>query len=407
MKTANFFPRHALALAACLASLGAQAQLSDNVVRIGVMADMSGPYSTDGGPGFALGARMAVEDFGGSVLGKPIEIVTADDQNKPDVGTTIARQWIERDKVDTIVTTSASPIALGVAQTMKQNRKPYLLAGTGSSDLTGKACSPMNFNFVYDTYMLPKGSVQGLVAQGIKTFYFVTVDYTFGATMQAEATRFIEAAGGKVVGSVKHPLGAADFSSYLVQAQASKAQAIYVLNASQDTTNALKQAAEYRIARSGQVVSVFNMTPNAIVAIGLDVSQGLQFTTPFYWDRDEDSRAWSRRFMERHKGVAPTLSQAGAYSAVMHYLKAVQATGTDEGGAVVARMKATPVNDFQMKNVPIREDGQVMRPTYVVQVKAPADSRGKYDVHSVKGELPAEQIWRPLAEGGCDFVKAR
>ena len=202
MKTAPSFPRHALALAACLASLGAQAQLSDNVVRIGVMADMSGPYSTDGGPGFALGARMAVEDFGGSVLGKPIEIVTADDQNKPDVGTTIARQWIERDKVDTIVTTSASPIALGVAQTMKQHRKPYLLAGTGSSDLTGKACSPMNFNFVYDTYMLPKGSVQGLVAQGIKTFYFVTVDYTFGATMQAEATRFIEAAGGKVVGAV-------------------------------------------------------------------------------------------------------------------------------------------------------------------------------------------------------------
>lgn len=394
-----------IAVAVMALAGAAQAQISDDVVRIGVMGDQTGPYAGNGGPGHILAVRMAVEDFGGKVNGKNIEVVVADDQNKPDVGTNIARQWIENEKVDTIIGNSASSIALGVSAMMKQNNKPYLVAGTVTSDLTGKACSPMNFQFLVDTYALPKAGVQGLMKQGIKSFFFITVDYAFGAALQAEATKFIEAAGGKVVGSVKHPLGTTDFSSFLLQAQASKAQAVVMLNAGADLNNALKQAAEYRLSRSGQALSVFGMTINSVTAMGLDVAQGLQITVPFYWDRDDESRAWSKRFTERNKGVIPTYIMAGAYSAATHYLKAVQAAGTDEGKAVAAKMKSMPINDFQMKNVSIREDGQVMRPLYAVQVKTPAESKGKFDLYSIKGEIPADQAFRPLSEGGCDFIK--
>ena len=400
--------KSAVAAAVAMSVLGAgvaQAQISDDVVRIGVMADMTGPYSGNGGPGSTLAVRMAVEDFGGKVGGKTIEVVVADDQNKPDVGTNIARQWVEKDKVDAILGGSASSIALSVTNIMRQAKKPYLISGTVTSDLTGKSCSPMNVQFLVDTYSLPKAGVAGLIKQGIKSFYFITVDYAFGAALQSEGTKFIEAAGGKVVGSVKHPLGATDFSSYLLQAQASKAQAIVVLNAGADLNNALKQAAEFRVTKSGQMMSIFGMTINSVGAMGLDVAQGLQITAPFYWDMNDDTRAWSRRFMERNKGVVPTYIMAGAYSATMHYLKAVQAAGTDEGTAVMAKMKGTPINDFAMKNVQIREDGQVMRPTYMVQVKTPAESKGKNDLYSIKGEIPAEQAFRPLAEGGCDFIK--
>lgn len=400
--------KSAVAAAVAMSLLGAgvaQAQISDDVVRIGVMADMTGPYSGNGGPGSTLAVRMAVEDFGGKVGGKTIEVVVADDQNKPDVGTNIARQWVEKDKVDAILGGSASSIALSVTNIMRQAKKPYLISGTVTSDLTGKSCSPMNVQFLVDTYSLPKAGVAGLIKQGIKSFYFITVDYAFGAALQSEGTKFIEAAGGKVVGSVKHPLGATDFSSYLLQAQASKAQAIVVLNAGADLNNALKQAAEFRVTKSGQMMSIFGMTINSVGAMGLDVAQGLQITAPFYWDMNDDTRAWSRRFMERNKGVVPTYIMAGAYSATMHYLKAVQAAGTDEGTAVMAKMKGTPINDFAMKNVQIREDGQVMRPTYMVQVKTPAESKGKNDLYSIKGEIPAEQAFRPLAEGGCDFIK--
>lgn len=393
-------------VAMMLLAAGAQAQISNDVVRIGVMGDQTGPYSGNGGPGHALAVRMAVEDFGGKVNGKPIEVVVADDQNKPDVGTNIARQWVENDKFDTIVGNSASSIALGVSALMNKNDKPYLIAGTVSSDFTNKACTPMNFQFLVDTYSLPKAGVQSLMKQGIKSFYFVTVDYAFGAALQSEATRFIEAAGGKVVGSVKHPLGTTDFSSYLLQAQASKAQAIVVLNAGLDLSNSLKQAAEFRLTKGGQVLSVFGMTINSIGAMGLDVAQGLQITAPFYWDRNAESRAWAKRFMDRNKGVVPTYIMAGAYSATMHYLKAVQATGTDEGKAVAAKMKATPINDFMSKNVPIRADGQAMRPVYVMQVKTPEQSKGKYDLYHIKGEIPAEQAFRPLSESSCEFIKS-
>ena len=405
--------RHSLAaLRAVLATAGlavaaglAQAQISDDMVRIGLMADLSGPYSGNGGSGSVLAAKMAIEDFGGKVNGKPVELLTLDDQNKPDVGLNGARKWLETDKVDAIVGGSASSIALGVQTLMKEKQKPYLIAGTVTSDLTGKACSPMAFQFLVDTYSLPKAGVKTLVDKGIKTFFFVTVDYAFGAALQSEATRFIEQAGGKVVGSVKHPLGTTDFSSYLLQAQASGAKAIVILNAGLDLSNSLKQAAEFRITKGGQSVSVFGMTINSVGAMGLETAQGLSITVPFYWDRDDASRAWSKRFMDRNNGVVPTYIMAGVYSAVTHYLKSVQAAGGDAGPAVVAKMKATPVNDFMSKDVKIREDGQVMRPVYPVEVKTPAQSKGKNDFYTVGAAIPGEQIFRPLSEGGCDFVK--
>jgi branched-chain amino acid transport system substrate-binding protein len=398
--------RAVLATAGLVAIAGlAQAQISDDVVRIGLMGDLSGPYSGNGGPGSVLAAKMAIEDFGGKVNGKPVELLTMDDQNKPDVGLNAARKWLEADKVDAIVGGSASSIALGVQTLMKEKQKPYLIAGTVTSDLTGKACSPMAFQFLVDTYSLPKAGVQTLIDKGIKTFFFVTVDYAFGAALQTEATRFIEQAGGKVVGSVKHPLGTTDFSSYLLQAQSSGAKAIVILNAGLDLSNSLKQAAEFRITKGGQSVSVFGMTINSVAAMGLETAQGLNITVPFYWDRDDASRAWSKRFMERNNGVVPTYIMAGVYSAVTHYLKGVQAAGTDAGPAVVEKMKATPVNDFMSKDVKIREDGQVMRPVYPVEVKSPAQSKGKNDFYTVGAAIPPEKVFRPLSEGGCDFVK--
>lgn len=392
-----------------LAALGAtaHAQISDDVVRIGVMADQTGPYSANGGPGSLLAVRMAVEDFGGKVLGKNIEVIVADDQNKPDVGLNIARKWLDVEKVDTIVGGSASSIALGVSTLMRERSKPYLIAGTVSAELTNKSCTPMNFQFLTDTYALPKAGVQALMKQGIKSFYFITVDYAFGQAFQDDATKFINAAGGKVVGSVKHPLGTTDFSSYLLQAQASGAQAIVILNAGLDLSNALKQAAEYKLARSGQVVSVFGMTINSVSAMGLDVAQGLQLTVPFYWDRDDASRAWSKRFMERYKSGVPTYIHAGAYSATTHYLNAVKAAGTDDGAAVAAKMHQLPVNDFFSKDVKVREDGQVLRPVYAVQVKKPSESKGNYDFYAIRAEVPPEQAWRPASDSACELLKGK
>ncbi|MCB2040659.1 MAG: ABC transporter substrate-binding protein [Burkholderiaceae bacterium] len=396
----------AAALSASLALAGtAQAQISDDVIRVGVMGDMSGPYADNGGPGSVLAARMAIEDFGGKVNGKTVEVLVADDQNKPDVGLNAARGWLDNDKVDAIIGGSGSAIALGIQTLMKEKQKPYLIAGTVTSALTGASCSPMSIQFLVDSYSLPKAGVQGLIAAGVKTFYFITVDYAFGAAMQAESTRFIEAAGGKVLGSVKHPLGGTDFSSYLLQAQASGAKGIIVINAGADVANTLKQAAEFRIAKGGQSLSVFGMTLNSVTAMGQNIAEGLSFTVPFYWNRDEDSRNFSKRFMARHNGVVPTYIQSGVYSAMTHYLKGVQAAGTDAGPAVIAKMKAMPINDLTMKNVSIREDGQVMRPIYPVTVMAPAMSKVKYDYYKVGTPIPAEQAFRPLAEGGCDFIK--
>lgn len=382
----------------------ASAQISDDVVRIGVMADQTGPYSGVGGPGHVLAVRMAAEDFGGKVLGKPIEVIVADDQNKPDVGLNLARKWIEVDKVDTIIGNSASPIALGISSVMRDNNKPYLVAGTTTADLTNKACNAMTFNFLPDSYVLPRASIKGLLDQGVKNFYFIVVDYAFGQAFFDEASRSIAAAGGKVVGSTRHPLGTADFSSNLLQAQASGAEAIIVINAGTDQSNALKQAVEYRITRGGQKIAVLAMTINSITAMGQDVAEGLQFAVPFYWDMNDETRAWSKRFSERYGKGAPTYVMASAYSAAMHYLKAVEAAGTDEGKAVAAKMKELPVNDFFSKDVQFGADGQIKRPLYSVQVKPAKDAKYEFDYYNILGSLPADSVARPASESVCSLV---
>ena len=397
----------AVCAAAGLAAVGglAHAQISDDTVRIGLMGDLSGPYSGNGGPGSVLAARMAIEDFGGKVNGKSIELLTADDQNKPDVGLNAARKWLETEKVDAIVGGSASSIALGVQTLMKEKQKPYLIAGTVTADLTGKACSPMAFQFLVDTYSLPKAGVRTLLDKGAKTFFFVTVDYAFGAALQAEATRFIEQGGGKVVGSVKHPLGATDFSSYLLQAQSSGAKAIVILNAGLDLSNALKQAAEFGITKGGQNLAGLLVFLPDVHGLGLATAQGLIFTETFYWDLNDSTRAWSKRFAAANGGKYPSSDHAGVYAVVLHYLKAVEAAKTDDGTKAVAQMKALPTDDPLFGKGTIRADGRKLHPAYLFEVKKPNESKGPYDYYKVRATIPADQAFRPLKDGECPLVK--
>jgi branched-chain amino acid transport system substrate-binding protein len=391
-------------LAAAALSAPAAAQ-SPPPLKIAVMGDMSGPYADNGGPGSVLAATMAIEDFGKTVLGRPIQLMIGDDQNKPDIGVAMARKWLNDDKVDAILTFTISPTALGVQPLMTDAKKPHLIAGTGTADLTGKACSPMAINFVYDTYVMPKAIARALVAEGKDTWFFITVDYAFGAAMENAASHFVREAGGRVLGSVKHPLGTTDFASQLLAAQASGAKVVAFANAGADFSNVLKQAGEFGLTKRGQVLASTGTTINTIVAVGLEAAQGMQFTVPFYWDMDEETRAWSRKFMARFNNKAPTFLQSGAYSAVWHYLNAVKAAGTTDGEAVMAKMKATPINDFQMKNVPIRADGHVLRPMFLAQVKSPAESKEPYDVYRITAKVAPDTVWRTVKEAGCAFAQ--
>jgi branched-chain amino acid transport system substrate-binding protein len=383
---------------------GARAQVSDDVVKIGAMSDQSGPYADNGGPGSVVAARLAIEDAGGKVLGKKVELLVADDQNKPDTGVAIISRWVDHDGVDMVVGGSASSIALAAQEIMKQRGKPYLLAGTASSDLTNGACSPMGQQWVLDTYSLPKAVASSLVKQGLDTWFFLTVDYSFGKAWQADTTKFVNAAGGKVVGSVLHPLNSSDFSSFLLQAQASKAKVVAMANSGADFGNAVKQAQEFGLTPAQKLVPLGLMI-NQTHSLGLETAQGMQLSTAFYWDMNDETRAFAKRFMAAFGGRAPNEAQAGTYSAVRHYLKAVEAAGTDEGKAVVAKMKELPINDFSMKDVRIREDGQVMRPMYLAQVKSPKEVRYPYDYYTIIETIPAEQAWRPASESVCPLLK--
>lgn len=394
-----------VALAVAATVLPAQAQVSDDVIRIGVMNDQSGVYSDNCGAGSVTAVKLAVEDAGGEINGKKIEVVVADDQNKPDIGTAKAQKWVEDEGVDAIVGCSASSIALAIQDIMASHKKPYLIAGTATSDLTNAKCSPMGTNWAYDTYTLPKGTVTSLLGQGLDTWYFITVDYTFGKKWQEDATRFIEAGGGKVLGSSLHPLNGNDFSSQLLQAQASGAKAIGIANSGADMANVIKQAREFGIVDAGQQLAPLGLQINQVHGIGLDATQGMILTSTVYWDQSDGTRALAKRYGEAFNGRVPNESQLSSYSAVNHYLKAVAAAGTDEGDAVMAKMREIPVNDMMLKDVPIREDGVVMRPMKTVKVKAPGDSKYPWDYYEVIGEVPAEQAWRPLSESVCPLVK--
>lgn len=380
--------------------------ISGDVVKIGIMNDQNGPYADNCGLGSIAAARLAIDDFGGAINGKKIEIVTADDQNKPDVGVAVALRWLDNEAVDAIVGCSASSIALAVQDIMKSRKKPYLLAGTAGSFFTNDKCSPMTTQWMVDTYAQPKATVKALLAQGVDTWFFLTVDYAFGKGWQADATNFIKAGGGTVVGSVLHPLNASDLSSFLLTAQASGAKAIALANSGADFANSIKQAQEFGLTKKQMLVPLGLMISQT-QGIGLRDLQNVRLTTPFYWDMTPETRAFAKRYSAAANGQILNEAKAATYSAIAHYLKAVAATGTDEGDAVMRQMKNTPINDFEMKNVSIRADGQVMRPLYVARIKTPAESKYTYDYYEITGTIAPEDAWRPASESACDLLKSQ
>jgi branched-chain amino acid transport system substrate-binding protein len=374
-------------------------------VRIAVLADMSGPYADNTGPGLVHAARMAVEDFGGRVLGRPIRFDFADDQNRPDVGVGIARRWLDDEGVHAIVAASASSITLAVAELTRARGRILLIAASGSTDLTGRACSPTSFQFGFDTYSLPKAVVEPAVRGGLRSWYILNVDYAFGHNLWRDATALIEQAGGRVIGSTGFPLNTADFASYLLQAQASRAQAVALATGGTDWTNLVKQAHEFGLSRGRQTLVSLATGFNEVQAAGLNVASGMLLATPFYWDRTEATRRFARRFMQRHRGVAPNSHQAAGYTGTLHYLKAVQAAGTIEGPVVAEAMRGMRVSDFDVEDAPIRADGQVMRPMHLARVRSPDTSRDRNDIFEILETIPGENAWRPAAESACPLLR--
>ena len=393
------------AIVAITAAPVARAEISNGSVKIGVLTDMSGPYADNVGAGSVLAARMAVEDFGGKVAGVPVEIVSADHQNKADVGSAIARAWYDVEGVDMITEVVSSAVALAVQQLAREKNKTLMATGPGTPDLTGKACSPNGVHWAYDNFALANVATGPLVNQGQKTWYFLTADYTFGHALESEAAKVILKSGGKVLGSVKHPLNNLDFSSHLLQAQSSKAQVIGLANAGADMTNALKQANEFGIQQGGQKMSALLVNLPDIHALGLKSAQGLIFADSFYWDMNDATRTWSKRFMERFNGRAPGSLQAAVYGAVTHYLKAVAAAKSDAGDVVNKEMRKLPIQDFYTQNASIREDGRVLRNMYLLQVKTPDESKYAWDYYKVLETIPGDRAFRPIQEGNCALIK--
>jgi branched-chain amino acid transport system substrate-binding protein len=380
----------------------AHAQISDGVVKIGVLDDMSGPYADIQGPGDVVAVKMAVEDFGGNIDGKPIEVESADLQNKADVGGAIARRWYDTEKVDAILGLGNSAVALAVQSIAQDKNKVAITTAAGSTALTGKSCSPNGIHWVYDTYALAKGTASAIIKQGGgNSWFFVTADYAFGHSLEQDTSAIVKENGGTIVGSVKAPINTSDFSSFILQAQASKAQVIGLANAGADTINAIKTAADFGVLAGGQKLAGLLVLLTDIHSLGLNIAQGLLFTEAFYWDQNDETRAFSKRFAERYRNRPPTMLQAGIYSAAMHYLKAVKAAGTDEALSVIAQMKKIPVNDFMTKNGSVRSDGRMMRDMYLLQAKKPAESKGEWDLMKVVATIPADQAFRPLAESEC------
>jgi len=393
------------AVALGFAASGAHAQVSDGVIKIGVLNDMSSLYADIAGPGSVVAARMAVEDFGASKKGMKVEIISADHQNKPDVGSAIARQWYDVDKVDAIFDVPTSSVALAINEVTKQKGKAFIVSGAASSDLTGKACSPNTVHWTYDTWMLANGTGSAVVKTGGDSWYFITADYAFGHALERDTEAVVLKSGGKVLGKVRHPLNAQDFSSFLLQAQASKAKVIGLANAGGDTTNAIKQAAEFGIVKGGQSLAGMLVFISDVHGLGLDKAQGLIFTESWYWDLNDASRAWTKRFVTLNNGKYPTMVHAGVYAGVLHYLKAIEAAKTDDGTKVIAKMKELPTDDPLFGKGRVRQDGRKVHQVYLVEVKKPAESKAPYDYYKIRATIPADQAFRPEKEGGCSLVK--
>jgi len=382
------------------------AQSTSKPVRIGLLSDMGGPYRDVGGPGNRLAVEMAVADFGGSVLDRPIEVLQGDDQNKPDVSSSLAREWIDSQGVDALADGAASSAGLAIQQVCREKKRPYLITGPATSDMTGKQCSPYGIHFAYDTYALSHGTGTALTKAGGDSWFFITADYAFGYALERDTIAAVQAAGGKVLGAVKAPLATADFSSYLVQAKASGAKVFGFANAGTDLQNCIKQAAEFGLSQGGTRMATLLMAINDVNSLGQKTCEGLAYADSFYWDMSDKTRAWAKRWSAKMNGMVPGLLHAANYCAANHWLKAVKAAGTTDADAVVAQMKATPVNDFYNTNVKIREDGRVMHEMHLWQVKPAAEARHPYDYCKELVAIPPDQAWRPLAEGGCPLVKA-
>lgn len=394
-----------MALAAFGLAQPAAAQVSDNVVRIGVLNDQSGLYADLAGPGSTLAAQMAVEDFGGSVLGKPVEIVSGDHQNKPDIASSLARRWIDNERVDAIVDIPHSASALAVLGVAREKNKALLLSGPAYVEFTGKECSPITVHWTYDSYAMANGTAGAVVKQGGDSWFFLTGDNAGSHSQERDAMAFVKKAGGQVNGAIRHPLNTADFSSFLLQAQQSKAKVIGLANAGGDTVNAIKQANEFGVTQQGQKLAGLLMFITDVKSVGLPNAKGLVITDSFYWDADERTRAWSRKFMARHNGRAPTSVQAGVYGATLHYLKAIKEAGTDDGAKVVAKMKEMPVNDFFSDNYKIRADGRLVRDMYLLQVKTPEESKEPWDLFKILARIPGNDAYRPMSESACPLIK--
>jgi branched-chain amino acid transport system substrate-binding protein len=389
---------------ALLMSSSAFAQMSDDVVRISILNDMTGIYADAGGKGSIVAAELAAEDFGGKVGGAKIEIVSGDHANKPDIAANLAREAYDADGVDAIADGGSSAAALAMQNVSRERKKIILFSGPATAEITGKACSPYSFHWMYDTYALAAAPPEGVLKRGGDTWFFVTADYAFGKSMEAEATKRIQAGGGKIIGSVRTPLDTPDFSSYLLQAQGSGARVLALATAGSDTSNAIKQAHEYNVIGPNTQVVTFLMFINDVHAMGLKAGQGLISSTTYYHDLDEGSRAFAKRFWDK-MGRPPSIVQAGVYSSVLHYLKAVAAAGTDDGTKVADKMRELPVDDGFTHGARIRADGRLLRDLYVTEVKKPEDSKGPWDYWKIVATIPGDKAWRPASESDCPLLK--
>ena len=383
----------------------AHAQISDGIVKIGVLNDESGPYAALAGPGSRVAALMAIEDFGAAAKGLKVEIVFADHQNSAEVGSRIAREWYDAQKVDVIVDVPTSSVALPVNQITREKGRALLVSGGASSNLTGEACSPNTIHWTYDTWALANGTGKALVKSGGDTWFFLTADYVFGHGLERDVEAVVLANGGKVLGKVRHPFPTSDFSAFLLEAQASQAKIIGLANAGADTTNAIEQGTRLGIVQRGQNFAGLLVFLTDVHGLGLNKAQGLMLTEAFYWDMDAQTRAWSTRFARHHWGAMPTMAQAGVYSAVLHYLKAVDALKSDDGTKVIAKMKALPTDDPLFGKGSVRQDGRKIHPMHLFEVKKPSESKGPWDLYKLRATIPAAEAFRPIDQGGCPLVK--
>ncbi|MBQ0748485.1 MAG: ABC transporter substrate-binding protein [Marinobacter sp.] len=391
------------AIASAMMAGGAQAAISNDTVKIGYLADMSGTYRDLAGPNGQKALEMAIADFGGNVNGKKIEVVSADDRNSPDTSSSTVRRWVENENVDMVAGMVASSVSIAVSKILEENDRLGIISGSAASSITNEHCTPNHIHYVYDTYPLANGTASAVVKEGGKTWYMLTADYAFGHSLESDVKNVVEANGGEIIGAVRHPFPTQDFSSFILQAQASGADVIGLANAGADTTNAITTASEFGVTQSGQTLAALLLFLTDVHALGAQTAQGIQLTTGWYWDMNDETREWSDRFM-KETGVRPTMVHAGIYSSAMQYLNAVAATGSDDAQTVRKQMMDTPINDMFAKNGRIRVDGRMVHDMYLAEVKTPAESKNEWDLYKILRTIPAEEAYRPLSESKCKLV---